>query len=389
MKDQLKIKLDKTFARYQQTPEIADLYEEVLTNLEAHTSDLIASGMDETLAVIKAFDEVGDLNEVLEELAAPLNKNDETKQTRQTGNHSPLRLVNEQVFQSVAFKKIKLNYKGDNLEILPSPDGQMHLLEYMNTSRADYFAQINHSAEELIIESGHRPKLFGILWPFRSKIIFLIPETDHKNLVIDSASGNLKISEVTLANLSVNLHSGNFNLAHIEADGLAVVINSGNTKCEQIKARNFQIQSGSGNLHFLEIEAQKTEAFSSSGNITIQGIDSYQLQAETKSGNLKVQKLQTHTANLKVHSGNVSAEVDVFTLLKLSSHSGNATVSLNPDASFYFTLQTGSGNTRISHPVISYKVKSQSYKTGLAGGKTERELMVETHSGNASVKSDG
>ncbi len=386
MKEQLKIKLDKIFADYQESQETHELYDEVLANLEAHTEDLIAAGTDETLAIIKAFDEMGDLTEVLDELVAPRESENKNDFSTPVVNYSTLNLVNEQIFNSRDFSAISLNYNNDNVEILQAEDENFRLLEYMNTNNEEYLARINLSNGKLSIENGRRPKLFGRLWPFRSKIIFLIPKQTAKNLLLTCNSGNLKVSDVQFENLKIDLRSGNLKAENVQAKEIQFNLMSGNGNFDAVKSETLKVDAKSGNLTFGKIEARQAKIFATSGNVGMIFADIYELKAEVKSGNLKVQQLQTNCTELQAHSGNVQVGAEIFTKLKLSSHSGNAKALVNSDASFKFELKTGSGNTKIALADVNYNVKSQSYKTGNAGTVGEREILLETHSGNATIK---
>ncbi|QDK70559.1 DUF4097 family beta strand repeat-containing protein [Lactococcus protaetiae] len=391
MSEALKTRLNMIFANYPRIPETEDLYDEVLANLTDHVADYITDGLTEDEAIEKALTELGDLTEVLDDIAVSeehslTDLSRDSVSNYNTDSYSSLPLVNEQVFSPADFDQISLIYQQDNVDILPSEDGQLHLLEFMNTWKSDYFAQIQSTKNQLHIQYGKRPKLFGKLLPFRSKIVFLIPTDYQKNLNLQLASGNLMINQVKLETLNIDCRSGNFKAENLKVRTLKTILNSGNGNFEQIESEKIMIEAKSGNLNLNKIDAYQADVMAISGNMRLNIADIYTLRANVKSGNLKVQSLQTNTAELAAKSGNVTVESELFTQLKVTAASGNAKVVVSDEAIFNFDLRSGHGNTRLSLPNINYTVKTQSHKAGYSNSESERLLYIETNSGNATVK---
>lgn len=387
MTETLKTHLNQIFVNYPKTPETQDLYDEVLANLTEHVIDYKAGGWTEAEAIEKSLAEIGDLTEVLDEISLT-DLSVKFSSSVSAGRYSNLPLVNEKIFTTVDFEQISLNYQQDNIEILPSEDARIHLLEFMNSRREDYFAEIQSSTGELKIQCGKRPKLFGKLLPFRSKIVLLIPENYQKNLKLALTSGNLKISQLKLNNLEIDCYSGNFKAEQLKLGTVAVMLSSGNGNFAQIEAEKLNIKAKSGNLTLEQLEVYQADLEATSGNIRISIADVYKLFSNVKSGNLKIQGLKTNTAELSATSGNLTVYSQLFSQLKVISGSGNAKVVTSDELDFQFELHSSHGNTRFSLPSAHYTTQTQTHKSGYNRKESKHLLYLETGSGNASVKAE-
>ncbi|WP_096816915.1 DUF4097 family beta strand repeat-containing protein [Lactococcus fujiensis] len=386
MEDLLKNKLNSVFSDYQLTTETKDLYDEVLSNLRAAAKDLKADGKSDVDAAIQAFSEIGDLTEVLNEIT---NKTlVYSKNNISIYNENQLKLANDQTFNPTEIESIKLSYSSDNVEILASSDGKIHLYEYMNSENPDFFAQIQKTGGHLSIQAGVRPRLFGVFVPFRTKIILALPVNFTGDLDVDNRSGNMNVQEISLSSLMMNVRSGNFKLADVEVQDFSLDLSSGNGKFENLTTEKLYINAKSGNLKGDKMIAENVQIIADSGNCVFENVHFIGLDLKLNSGNIKLLNSFSIEANLTTNSGNVVAEVVGFKALKAKSDSGNVRISVPRDMVFDFDLKSGSGSSEIALDGVSYEVKKEKRKTGSRRGNASNQAILrgESGCGNVSVK---
>ncbi|MFC4651568.1 DUF4097 family beta strand repeat-containing protein [Lactococcus nasutitermitis] len=385
MEELLKQKLDAVFQNYEETAETKDLYQEVYGNLldatQAHKSD----GLSDQEASEQAFFEMGDLREVLDEMAQEKNQTNLAKESLRQGN-TQLSLANEVIFKSADFSQISLNNQTDELEISTAKDGKIHLKEYMNTQNPAFFANTIENGAELKIESGQRPKLFGLPRPFRAKMLLLLPENFQGKLSVQAMTGNLKIYQLRIAELAFDCRSGNLTMTDSEFSQLQMKLTSGNAKLENLITEKLDFEAKSGNVKVQQLIAEEADFTFKSGNITFDDSHFKKVKMQLHSGNLKMIKSFALLAQLQAHSGNIYGEITGFSLLEVGSDNGNIKLYVGNTDSFAFELRSDTGMTKCSCSDSSYEVKTQGYKIGQVGGNTENILKAWSKRGNVTVK---
>jgi len=374
-------KLNPIFAAYEENEATRDFHDEIYANLLERSAELTAAGQSPEAVVEEAFQSMGELTEVLDEIS-------QKKSSGQAFNppQKGLPLANEEVFEPAEIAEVIVSYQKDSLELGSSSDGKIHLLEYMHSSNSSYFANCHLAGGKLIITGGVR----NVFTAFkRVKLLLLLPENADFNVELSLYSGNLRVSKLSLNALSLECRSGNVKLEKSEFNSLTADLQSGNADFSAVKVEGtFQAKVKSGNLKVSEIQAGKAELENKSGNLHLERAELGNLQVYVKSGNIKVLSTKLGEGEIEAGSGNVHVEIPEFKSLEVSSRSGEVKVLTSRQAEFTYKLSSDSGNAKLDLMNFSPQTSSQSYKEGQVGEGSEASLLAKTRSGNVKLSNN-
>ena len=431
-------KLDEIFSKVEYTPDTVDLYDEVFMNLKESCSDYMESGLSHELAIEKAFSDLGDLSELLNDLSPSAKTNiSEGEETtgingsELTGGASTMEgsfkeeeakpfpkvivgaflskrvLVNQVAIPSDSITNVAVSYTYDSLEFLPSHDDNFYIKEFMNLNDPRLFTRWQVENNILTIESGQRPLVSIGINGLNTKIKIFIPKSYHHKLQIKVTSGSVKIEELGhLTSLETEVTSGSQKLSEISADQLQTYGSSGSIKLKEITSTDFRGKASSGTIQVKEITTNTFKAYTTSGSIKIDDSTiSEHLDLESTSGSLKVLDTNTNEMKLRATSGSIrgvvsnvkgifktkSGSIKLITPLlsgttQLHSASGSISLQLKEEQVFNFKLRFGSGSGKVKLPKTLINVQKRHVLEGFVGEASDTLVSGETLSGSITIK---
>lgn len=214
---------------------------------------------------------------------------------------------------------VDARYKADNVYILPSPDNNIILKEYITEHKPDYCANTKIKNNVLTIRSGTRPKK-----NYSSYIEIYIPDGALDNVKVKTVSGAITATNLkSIAALSSV--SGEIDISDSEVEGnISTVSGEINISGSGVKG-NISTVSGGIKL-FPSAVSGDLRVNSHSGKIAAHFPDStgYKLKANTYTGNIKGSLFNTKSRNVK-NVSRVLGNNPKFTIL-LETFSGNIRV---------------------------------------------------------------
>ncbi|MGL1893139.1 MAG: DUF4097 domain-containing protein [Spirochaetaceae bacterium] len=231
-------------------------------------------------------------------------------------------------------------------------------IEIIPEERSDIYLELTtyRKGPDLIIREG-KTTVIDVKQPFftlfnigkrQVKLKVFIPYTYNKELIVNSASGDLDISDLSLLKLKTHLSSGDLNGTRLEVNKADISSSSGDITMDLIKIDNLDIRLSSGSL-ILDNFIGQIDGHSSSGDVDI--------MLERLTGNI----------DFRLSSG------DFY----LDTNETNPNVTLD--------LSTSSGSIDVDFPVTISQSKNRKTFDGHSGsGKYQINLNLS--SGNIIIK---
>lgn len=430
-------RLDEIFGSVEFTSDTVDLYDEVFINLKEACSDYMESGLSCELAIEKAFEDLGDLSELLNELSCPMAhpigqgeskqqlnfssetySNDRMDNNRSMGKPFPKlmvgvyshkkELVNHVAIPMKSITNLSVMYVDDKVEILPSNDNYFHIYEYMNLRDNRLFAKWQVENNTLTIKSGQRPLVSIGVNSLLVKAVILVPKAyEHYKIKAKVTSGTLKIEELAhLAFLETEATSGSQKFSHLNVDELKVSGNCGSINLKEITTKTFKGQSTSGTIQMKELHANTIKANSISGGVKLEDTTILEnLDVEAISGTVKITDCNTNMMKLRTTSGSIkgsvshvsgtfkskSGSIKLITSrlegnVELNTASGSISLQLKEEQKFNFKLRFGSGSGKVKLPKTTVNVKKNHVLEGFVGEASDVFVNGETLSGSITIK---
>jgi DUF4097 and DUF4098 domain-containing protein YvlB len=425
-------RLEEIFGLVECTPETVDLYDEVFMNLKEVCSDYIESGLSEELAIEKAFAELGDLTQLLNDLSSPkINENEGVQsfnsidnegynyQGEEDYNQSPFpkilagiflqrkELVNHVTIPMESIDNISITYNEDKVEVVPSNNDSIHVYEYMNIRDSRLFAKWQVVDNTLSIKSGQRP-LFSIgVNGLSVKTVICVPRTYHNNMKVEITSGSIKIEELAnLQLLETKATSGSQKVINLNVDQMKMSGTSGSISLKEVISNSFKGESTSGTIQVKSGKIDKIKASSTSGSIKIDETTILKsLDLEATSGTIKIVDSNTNEMKLRTTSGSIkgivsnvngifkskSGSIKLVTpkldgAVDLSTTSGSISLQLKEEQSFSFKLRFASGSGKVKLPETNINVQRSHGLEGFVKEPSEILISGETLSGSIAIK---
>lgn len=426
-------RLDQIFGSVELTSETVDLYDEVFINLKEACSDYVESGLSVELAVEKAFEDLGDLSELLNQLSEPVSHGEmehpsyfspETDiEDRVSGcpdmekpfpkimvgvySHRK-ELVNQEAIPMKEIRNLSVLYGSDEVEILPSDNEHFYIFEYMNYRDSRLLAKWKVEDGTLIIEAGQRPLVNIGVNGFSVKAVILVPRAYHHYKVkAKVTSGSLKIEKLAhLTSLETEATSGSQKCSHLNVDELKISGASGSIKIKELTTKVIKAQSTSGSIQMKAVKTNLLKANSSCGTIKIEEATvTEDLDLEANSGTLKIADSHTNRMKLRTTSGSIkgsvsqvcgtfkskSGSIKLMTsklsgTTDLNTSSGSVSLQLKEEQNFSFKLRFGSGSGRVKLPNTCVSVKKNHVLEGFVGASSDVLVNGESLSGSITIK---
>ncbi|WP_163630591.1 DUF4097 family beta strand repeat-containing protein [Paludibacter sp. 221] len=308
-------------------------------------------------------------------------------------------LVNTQVIDVESIERLSVSYTADEVCFYESPTNELILKEYMNRNNSDYFAVINASDNSVQIKNGDRQ---WATW-LSCKAEVYLPKAFNGNLDISTVSGRIIVNmDIVARSCNITSASGSVKVRNVSAPNVAIRTTSGRIETDQIEG-NVYLKSTSGRIEVESLKGEKLDVGTTSGSIQIDNFRSETLNAKSNSGSIvlgrgygkviastssgRIAIEQAYgSANLKSTSGRISANYgyvdgDMF----IKSTSGKVSLYIPDDLSYYFDAHSTSGTIYLNSK--SESLKSQKAIVRKIGASPTFSVEIKTTSGGIEVVS--
>ncbi len=175
---------------------------------------------------------------------------------------------------------------------------------------------------------------------------------------IKVSSGDIRLDDVNSIQLSAGTMSGDIKANNIEAKFLSLRSSSGDVGARSIKADVIDNSSLSGNLDIVNMTAGECKIRSSSGHIDINEFTMNNADVSSISGDIKLPQIIGDGLRVSSASGSVRAEVNVKRC-HASSKSGNVEVKCNGNIILESSSTSGNVNITLKNFNNGYSIKSR------------------------------
>lgn len=389
-------RLNKSFNQYPQTSDNKDLFAELFGNLRDSAAEKMAGGKTAEEAVTAAFQEFGDVDELLKQVN---EENGTAKKPAPAPKPLPnaagpvppmpvppmpveprpvrpkpvpiarqmhqgdqrLTEVQRLTAPSAEIGAITINYP-DDLELQPTDSDDFTLIEYMTTDEPDRYARMTHVGDELRIQAGRRShfgftlRINELSWGFHARMVLQVPQRFAGDLTIDGDDGNMVLHELgTLASVSVKIDDGNLQVTQIAGSTLNIEGDDGNIGLTELNFPSTSIQVDDGNTKVTNVQAADDFSFAGGdGNLLLDTVNAGSLSISGDDGNQTWSVIRAGDTDVSFSDGRLEATDVILTNLNLSYDDGRAafrqTTVQNPITASYedgnLTLEqfTGAGD---------------------------------------------
>lgn len=439
--DLVNARLNKIFADYPNNKDLQELKAELASDLEASAEDKFKEDVSETAAVNQAFNEFGDIDEVINSVLHEDNDND-SKPYHHTFHAHNLD-VDEDGIRVDNGKLVNINDDGININhgtIKIDDDGIKLGNMIINDDGINFGGQTKHHAADnfdaQFNSSNFDTEVHVESLPLTDEFEFEMNDLNQIDVYYESASvkvlptdgskirvreymsrtnpeyqvktdivGNvLKIQqgkiphflplrvkvqilvpEKFLGNLRISNHSGNLQLKDLH------------------QFANVLVDVHSGMLYAEDVEVNKFLANASSGKITLEDVNANdELSIKTKSSSVNLDEVFSSNYNISANSGTIkaldlggagviSAKSGTIKIgfakitddVQIENNSGTVKVEM-PDDSYTFDLEANSGTVKMGH-AANYKHDILNLKEGTVGNDPQYNLKIRAKSGTIKV----
>lgn len=424
----IRTKLDQLFMTYSPSTELTELKEELVSDLTEATNDNLTDGMSEDQAIQSAFDRLGNLDELIQEInneqSQDTESEDKTNQKKNSVHIGNLDIENGKVClgnqtfvdgDKVEIGKL-LKVDGDNVDIgngfIKVTDGDVKIngktpskmymeslalvnsqafpiqdLTHINVIYQDASLTIRQTdgdqliVNEYMIRNNDRYYLQNsaseheltirqgdrpLLWHINVKVKILIPTNYAHSLKADTRDGRIQVQDL-----------------HNEQLKLNVVSHSGSANAEQVKISQFNLEAFSGSIHGKDIQATNLVAFSHSGSVALESVTS-SMNLKSSSGSVRLMhgkgsgKFHTSSGSVRLNFDHLTGDVAADT------HSGSVQLALPTTVPFNFELDTKSGRAKVNGTAV-LEHSGSAYQIGHVGEHPHYQVTGHTHSGGVKL----
>ncbi|MBQ9308146.1 MAG: DUF4097 family beta strand repeat protein [Clostridia bacterium] len=341
------------FRDVEMTPEVQELYEQVMADSQERFADQVASGKSEDEAIATVVESLLGMEEILGEYPA---KKTEAEEERPVPDPNVTAVKDTEV-DVTGIGKLIVELQEASITLTPSPDDRVH----MHTEAEDIVVETR--ADTLVVRqlpkdrslywegSGLLLSIFGRLSvsvEIHRVVELSVPTSWWPKAKIGTMSGDIRVHGVHFAGLSADTKAGDAEILSYDANGEAVCIA---TASGDITVENFhsvgelQMQSRSGDIRMTGT-ADLIKAESTSGDVEVRG-QAHEMLLSTISADVEV---NADTSRLKANtvSGDVTlnlTEASALEDIHAKAVSGDISVVLPVHCDACVQMQSMSGDT--------------------------------------------
>lgn len=279
--------IEKQFAEHAMTTETEELKNEILNNCKERYDECISAGMSESDAEETVLNTVGNLNNLIEEVARDshaLTVKEETEQKK---------LVT-----------VRVSSQSGDISIKPSEDDEVHVYATEN------FSQFRLD-DTLIVEEEKRKNTF-VVSKKENKVKIEVPSW-LENMIVHTKSGDVSIRDIQLNKCSVITVSGDVD-SKIVSDIVEINTTSGDVELQLSKEKaQFKVTTVSGDVDANLAGIKKGEVNTVSGDIETKVTDRFEsITLHSVSGDIEAdcRKAGGVQGNFETKCGDISDESD-------------------------------------------------------------------------------
>ena len=359
-------RLNKSFNQYPQTSDNKDLFAELFGNLRDSAAEKMAGGKTAEEAVTAAFQEFGDVDELLKQVneengtakkpapapkplpnaagpvpsmpVPPMPVAPHPVQAKPVplakSMHQPdqrLTEVQRLTAPGVGISAITINYP-DDLELQPTDAPDFTLVEYMTTDEPDRYARMTKMDDELRIQAGRRShfgftlRINELSWGFHARAVLQVPRSFTGDLTIAGDDGNMALHELgTLESVSVKIDDGNLQVTQIAGSTLNIEGDDGNIGLTELNFPSTSIQVDDGNTKVTNVQAADDFSFAGGdGHLLLDTVNAGSLSISGDDGNQTWSVIRAGDTDVSFSDGRLEATDVILTNLDLSYDDGRA-----------------------------------------------------------------
>lgn len=271
--------------------------------------------------------------------------------------------------------EIKFDGTSDNIRILPSEDGKIHI---------SYYESDNHCYEIATVENVLSMKdNRGSAWYENISLSFFGNAISNKEVVINIPK---EIRDIDIKTMSGNVffYCGNeFSNANISSM-------SGDVELGNFSAENIKATTASGDINISGIVSVEAEFESTSGEVKVAKTVADTLKAKTVSGDIK---LNDTIAKVKFSATSTSGDIDVvsaneFGSVMADSTSGDIDIDINSCAEAEIRSTSGDIEMRVND-IEKYRITTSTTSGKVyvdASAHGAKDIYAKTVSGDITIK---
>lgn len=298
-------------------------------------------------------------------------------------NQKEVHIVQEVQITNV--EKLEIESSSFDIELLPtnSLKLQAKLSGHASSSIASKIDLVlEQKSEQLMIKPTLESKgkgLFSKVYQNNVKLTVYVPNKEWQGLLINAASGNIKIDSMNTNSLESTSSSGDQTVLNIVAKDVKIKSSSGNQRLSNLSTNKMTSKSSSGDIAMELITAEQLTVASSSGNHNYKQLQSTEATFASTSGDMSIKGLEGNVMGISTTSGNIKVQLEsVVPEMNAVSKSG--------DLSFHFINKIN--DLQLLHSTNSgdLSVNISAMNDSLVAGAGINVLTVKTTSGNIAVK---
>ncbi|MQS44113.1 DUF4097 domain-containing protein [Lactobacillus salsicarnum] len=435
-------KLADIFDSYESTPDLKELSDELQSDLLASAEDKVKAGSTPEQAVDNAFDNFGDIDDLIDQINENSDKHHGSKKSYKLDIDDNGVRINDGKLLNIDDHGVSINqgkfFKADNNgvklgKLTIDSDGIRTEDKPSKESKEDYFdnfdnqfdASVNtevyveslnlvnkreFSADEIDnIDVDYSQVKLTILPSKTDKIVlreYMSRDNDKYYAQIGVVDDDLTIKNGAypkflplrvrvqlllpkefIGRLRLLNYSGNIVMSGITGlEGVKATLHSGSFKAENIEVDNLAVKAKSGSVRLNNVKATDLLKMNvHSGSIKFDKLFSNEIDLDAHSGSIHGHAFNG-AGKINLHSGSLVMSVHELTDdVNISSKSGLVKLDTSLLDNFKFDLSAKSGTVKVpSFAVLDHDV--QSYKDGSIGSDPLHSIIVKAASGAINMK---
>jgi len=248
---------------------------------------------------------------------------------------------------------IEIDVETRNIDIIPTASAEL-MVRYHEHEKDNWMVQENNG----ILTIAQQKELEVFNWfnfkfvPAEILTVYIeIPDVWVVDLDLKSDVGNVTIEygELSMNNVEIQSATGNVHLSNMDMSMLDVDLNTGNVNLSRIDITNqLVINTDTGKITLDLVTANEINLDSNTGSVVMDEITGSSLMVNSDTGTIEVKDSAiTNQVDLETETGNVKVYLTTASGYNLSSATGSVTVTLTNLDQIKYDLQTSVGDIQI------------------------------------------
>ena len=162
------------------------------------------------------------------------------------GNNKPLEIVTDEYDFDDNIKSINLDISFEDVHIMESDDDKCHIV-FTHPENPKTVVEVKK--DTLVISEYFSFSLDNYSSDFDdTKLDIYLPQSELKEIDIDTASGDITISNITAYTIDIDTASGDIAFDDIDADTIKIDTTSGDISGTLLSGKDFEVDTMSGSI---------------------------------------------------------------------------------------------------------------------------------------------